>query len=750
MNPINEVQLTAYALGEGSPDERRQIEEQLRDHPDQQAAVEEIRALAARLETELQREPDIALTDAQRQAVLAAPARPADRLARFPLRKLTGFAAIAAAVTLLFGGAFWAATRHLHGTLLAQIDEKGEMAVLQFKELHLDEMLDDLTPPQELAEMVDILSPPVVDLDMAPPPDIQQFAAAPVDDRLALQSTPPIRSRLEMPMEMASRRGADSRPVPKTIAPDAMANRALHSPESGMYSMAPGTVIRQEAVGYARRPNVSGAMAGIPPPADQRADAESYSPIQGNAFKRIADEPLSTFSIDVDTAAYANVRRFLRAGQLPPADAVRIEEMINYFPYAYAPPQGEDPFAVHVESAACPWNPAHALVKIALKGKELDDESRPPCNLVFLLDVSGSMNQPNKLPLVKKSLQLLARQLTEHDRVSIVVYASATGVVLPPTPASDLAAIDAALDNLQAGGSTAGGAGIRLAYDEARKSFLPDGNNRVILCTDGDFNVGIVDSEELATFLADRAKQGIFLTILGYGMGNYKDDRLETLSNKGNGNYAYIDSFSEARKSLVEQAAGTLFAIAKDVKLQIEFNPAHFDSYRLVGYENRLLAKEDFNDDRKDAGELGAGHVVTAFYELVPVGVESTPGVDPLKYQAKPDAPAADAAPAVRTEDASPEWLTVKLRYKLPREDHSTKIEIPFTGALSAFENASADFRFASGVAAAGYLMRRDPATARLAFADVIQWTSAATGPDPEGYRREFIQLLRDAAHLAP
>lgn len=749
MKPIDDIQLTAYALGEGSPAERQQIEEQLRTRPDQQTAVEEIRALAARLETELRQEPEIALTDAQRQAVLAAPARPAGQLARFPLRNITGFAAIAAAVTLLFGGAFWAATRSIHGTLLAQIDEKGEMAVLQIEEQQYDDLLEDFSPLQELAEMVDILSPPDVDMAMAPPPDIQQFAAAPVDDRLALQSTPPIRSRLEMPMEEASRRGAGTRPIPKTIAPDAMANRALHSPESGMYSMAPGTVIRQEAVGYARRQFVNGAVVGIPPPADLRGNTESYSPIQGNAFKRIADEPLSTFSIDVDTAAYANVRRFLRAGQLPPADAVRIEEMINYFPYAYAPPEGEDPFAVHVESAACPWNPAHALVKIALKGKELDAESRPPCNLVFLIDVSGSMNQPNKLPLVKKSLQLLARQLTEHDRVSIVVYASATGVVLPPTPASDLAAIDAAIERLQAGGSTAGGAGIRLAYDEARKSFLPDGNNRVILCTDGDFNVGIVDSEELATFLADRAKQGIFLTILGYGMGNYKDDRLETLSNKGNGNYAYIDSFSEARKSLVEQAAGTLFAIAKDVKLQIEFNPAHFDSYRLVGYENRLLAKEDFNDDRKDAGELGAGHVVTAFYELVPVGVESTPGVDPLKYQAVAAPEVQEAKPA-RTESASPEWLTVKLRYKLPREDHSTKIEIPFTGALSAFDNASADFRFASGVAAGGFLMRRDPATARLTFADVIQWTSAATGPDPEGYRREFIQLLQDAAHLAP
>lgn len=712
MNSNPDIQLTAYALGEGTESERRAVEARIQADPALQNTVDEIRALAAQLEAELGNEPAMALTHEQRQAILDAPSKMAGRVRRFPLRKITGFAAVAAVVTLVFGGSFWAASRSLHKTLLAQIDEKGEMAVMEMEELQLDELPELLAAPEELPDLVY----PAVDVDMgmAPPPDIQDFAAAP-------------RKSEVVELDIAS--DCLSPIVMKNLAPAAMASRAARGRAASMYRY-------REPHGETWAPE----------------NTESYSPIQGNAFKRIADEPLSTFSIDVDTAAYANLRRFLSAGQMPPSDAVRIEEMINYFPYAYAPPEGEDSFAVHVESAACPWNPAHALVKIALKGKEIDAESRPPCNLVFLIDVSGSMNHPNKLPLVKKSLQLLARQLTENDRVSIVVYASATGVVLPPTPASDLAAIDAALDNLQAGGSTAGGAGIRLAYDEAGKSLLPDGNNRVILCTDGDFNVGITDSDELAAFIAERAKQGIFLTILGYGMGNYKDDRLETLSNKGNGNYAYIDSFSEARKSLVEQAAGTLFAIAKDVKLQIEFNPAHFDSYRLVGYENRLLAKEDFNDDRKDAGELGAGHVVTAFYELVPVGVESTPGVDPLKYQPKPepDAPAADAAPAARTEDASPEWLTVKLRYKPPREDQSIKIEVPFTGSLSAFENATEDFRFAAAVAAAGYLMRCDLATAHLGFADVIQWTTTATGADPEGYRREFIDLLKNAAALAP
>ncbi len=711
MNPINEVQLTAYALGEGFPEERRQIEEQLRDHPEQQAEIDAIRALAANLEAELAREPDIALTPAQRQAILDAPAKTAGRLARFPLRKITGFAAVAAVVTLVFGGAFWSASRSLHKTLLAQIDEKGEMAVgmdhLDLEQAMLDKLLDDIQPPEELAEYIEATPAPAE----APLPPVQEFAAAPAANQI-------------VHLEMAAST-VPSLVVRKAImaesSPTWLSSTAYESRPNGYYA---NTANRPaQASKNAIRVMVDGCT--IPSPFDEKVSpetAESYAPFAANPFRSVLDEPLSTFSIDVDTAAYANVRRFLKAGQLPPADAVRIE------------------------SAACPWAPAHALVKIALKGRELAAESRPPCNLVFLIDVSGSMNHPNKLPLVKKSLQLLARQLTDNDRVSIVVYASSSGLVLPPTPASDLAAIDAALERLQAGGSTAGGAGIRLAYDEAKKSFLPGGNNRVILCTDGDFNVGITDSAELAAFIADRARQGIFLTILGFGMGNYKDDRLETLSNQGNGNYAYIDSFSEARKSLVEQAAGTLFAIAKDVKLQIEFSPAHFTSYRLVGYENRLLAKEDFNDDRKDAGELGAGHVVTAFYELVPVGVESTPGVDPLKYQATPDHPAPPAVPA----DASPEWLTVKLRYKRPDQDTSSKIEVPYTGSLRPFNDASADFRFAAGVAAAGYLLRHDPGVNSIGFPQVIDWTAAATDPDPDGYRREFIDLMKNAAVLAP
>lgn len=706
MKPSDDIQLTAYALGEGSPAERAAVEARLRTDPAAQAAVDGIRALAAQLATELQGEPEIDLTDDQRRLIQQASARPAGRLLRFPWLRFTGFAAVAAAVTLVFGGVLWHAAKHLLENQFA----KSQEVSIACEMVEVDEQqLDELFAPEELSELVD-LKPPDVDWDMAPPPQVEDFCAAPAADTVT---------------ELNVASDAISPIIMKNLSPGAMANRS----DAG----------RAASIG-----SYGGQWAPYPCPPP--ANTESYAPIEGNRFKQVADEPLSTFSIDVDTASYANVRRFLRSGQMPPPDAVRVEEMINYFPYDYAPPKGKTPFAVHVESAACPWAPAHALVEIALKGKELDAETRPPCNLVFLIDVSGSMTPDNKLPLVKKSIRLLARQLDARDRVTLAVYAGAAGLVLPPTPANDLATIDAAIERLQAGGSTAGGAGIRLAYDEARQSFLPDGNNRVVLCTDGDFNVGIVDSEELAGFIAERARQGIFLTVLGFGMGNYKDDRLETLADKGNGNYAYVDSFSEARKVLAEQAAGTLFAIAKDVKLQIEFNPAQVAAYRLVGYENRLLAKEDFNDDKKDAGELGAGHVVTAFYEIAPAGAEAAPGVDPLKYQ-----PAENRAPIARKRaNDNPEWLTVKLRYKLPRAHKSEKIEVPFVGSARPFADASTDFRFAAGVAAAGLMLRGDPSVMDLGFGDVAAWAAAAVGADPGGHRQEFLGLLHDAAALAP
>jgi len=771
MNPIDEIKLTAYALGELSAEERRQIEVQLKDSPAQQAAVDEIQSLGAQLEAELKSEPAPELSKEQRNAILGEPHGATQPREAFAWRRL---AAIAAVVTLVFGGFFWNASRSLHKELLASLDETGEVAMNNPVDVEMDELRittaeeimtaessllaqadKGLNPQLPLTEMAGAIG---VDMDLEAP-EIEDFAAVPVLEtvselNITLDSSSSVIMKNLAPGQLANCSGGIADKEYKIIAGtkrEVMELAAVPCASPAMkYVAGSRRITSQSYVGGQPKGQV---VRGFRPPYEQQRiehqNTESYSTVANNPFKQVANEPLSTFSIDVDTASYANIRRFLKAGQMPPPDAVRVEEMINYFSYDYAQPEEEVPFAVHIESATCPWNEAHQLVKIGLKGKELDPETRPPCNLVFLLDVSGSMSSANKLPLVKKALKLLVKQLSPEDRVSIVVYASASGLVLPSTSCDNPQAIESALDQLQSGGSTAGGAGIRLAYDEALKNFRSNGVNRVILCTDGDFNVGITDSGELSSFIAGRAKKGIFLTVLGFGMGNYKDDRLETLADKGNGNYAYIDTFSEARKNLSEQAAGTLFTIAKDVKLQIEFNPAHFDSYRLIGYENRVMAKEDFNNDKKDAGELGAGHTVTAFYELVPKGVKVAPGVDPLKYQAIESAPMAEEQESDKALKASPEWLTVKLRYKLPKEDISTKIEIPFTGTFAPFDSASTDFRFAAGVAAGGLLMRGDTRIGDLTFREVIGWTSATTGDDLSGYRREYLDLLKNAAALA-
>lgn len=478
------------------------------------------------------------------------------------------------------------------------------------------------------------------------------------------------------------------------------------------------------------------------PGQDAPHDTETYDRVVENDFLAPAKNPLSTFSIDVDTASYSNVRRFLgQERRLPPPDAVRIEEMVNYFPYAYAPPQNGAPFAAHLEVSGCPWNREHRLVRIGLKGREIQREQRPPCNLVFLIDISGSMEPPNRLPLVKRGLSLLVNELTEKDRVAIVVYAAGTGVALPSTPASDRAAILGVLDRLHAAGSTHGSAGIQLAYDEAQKHFLPGGANRVILCTDGDFNVGVTNRGDLTRLIEEKAKSGVFLTVLGFGMGNYKDATLVQLADKGNGNYAYIDTLNEARKVLVEQASGTLITIAKDVKIQVEFNPAKVSAYRLIGYEKRLLRAEDFNDDRKDAGEIGAGHTVTALYEIVPAGKKiNLPNVDPLKYQQ--EAPLSPAA-------QGPELLTLKLRYKEPDGQESKLISFPVIDDGRPFDQASEEYRFAAAVAEFGLLLRRSPYQGEATYGGVSARASRAIGPDPHGYRREFLELVKVAESLA-
>jgi Ca-activated chloride channel homolog len=471
-------------------------------------------------------------------------------------------------------------------------------------------------------------------------------------------------------------------------------------------------------------------------------NTEGYDNIQENMFLKASENPLSTFSIDVDAASYSNVRRFLSQGQLPPAGAVRIEEMINYFHYEYPQPQNDHPFSINTEISNAPWNKEHKLVLIGLQGKKIPTHNLPASNLVFLIDVSGSMQGPNRLPLVKASMKMLVDQLREQDKVSIVVYAGAAGLVLKPTSGDEKTTIKDAIDKLEAGGSTAGGAGIKLAYNTAKEYFVKGGNNRVILCTDGDFNVGESSDDAMERLIENERKSGVFLTVLGYGMGNYKDNKMQKLADKGNGNHAYIDGISEAKKVLVNEFGGTLFTIAKDVKLQIEFNPAKVQGYRLIGYENRMLAKEDFNDDKKDAGELGSGHTVTALYEVIPVGVNSSflKNVDPLKYQ-KNEAPFSKSS-------QTDEIMTVKFRYKAPDGEVSKLIEHPLKDDELSIAKTSDNFRFAASVAEFGMLLRKSEFKATASFDNIIKTARKAKGSDEEGYRSEFIRLVESAQML--
>ena len=485
------------------------------------------------------------------------------------------------------------------------------------------------------------------------------------------------------------------------------------------------------------------AGKGLTADSDRDFNTEEYAHIEENKFLAVTQNPLSTFSIDVDAASYSNVRRFLQQQHtLPPPGAVRIEELINYFDYEYPQPKGEDPFSVNTEMSACPWNSEHRLLLVGLQGKKIPMEQLPNANLVFLIDVSGSMDEENKLPLVKTSLKMLTDQLRDNDRVAIVVYAGNAGLVLPSTDGYKKQTIKDAIDRLEAGGSTAGGAGLELAYKIAGENFIKGGNNRIVLATDGDFNVGPSSDGALVSLIEKERQTGIFLSILGYGMGNYKDEKMEQLADKGNGNHYYIDNGNEARKVLVKEFGGTLFTIAKDVKLQLEFNPAAVQSYRLIGYENRMLAAEDFNDDRKDAGELGSGHRVTALYELIPVGVkdEFTTSVDPLKYQTKHE-----PAPGLTTD----EWLTIKLRYKQPDGDASKLITHTVGKNFVAVDNASENLRFAAAVAEFGMLLRNSAFKEKAGWQQVTGLAKSAPGADAEGYRHEFIGLAQVAATLS-
>ena len=469
------------------------------------------------------------------------------------------------------------------------------------------------------------------------------------------------------------------------------------------------------AISIQRRPKDSAAL-----------NTEAYAYVRENDFLGAAENPRSTFSVNVDTASYANVRRFIQAGRLPPADAVRVEELVNYLPYHYAPPTGDAPFAVAMEVADAPWAAGHRLVRIGLKGREVATAARPAANLVFLIDVSGSMNEPNKLPLVKEAMRLLLGRLRPDDRVAIVVYAGASGLALPSTPAAKSREILAALDALNASGPTNGALGLQLAYDIAKANFIPGGVNRVILCTDGDFNVGITSEGELTRLIQEKAKSGVSLTALGFGMGNYKDATLKQLADQGNGSYGYIDTRREAEKLLVEQVNGMLMPVAKDVKLQVEFNPAQVASYRLIGYEDRLLKQEDFNHDAMEGGEIGAGHTVTALYEIVPVE-------NPKSEIRNPKLAA---------------LLTLKVRYREPAGTVSLKREFPLTDGGARFAAASADFKFAAAVAEFGMILRDSPYKGTGTLDQAAAWAEAGTDSDAGGYRGEFVELVRQAEAL--
>jgi Ca-activated chloride channel family protein len=526
---------------------------------------------------------------------------------------------------------------------------------------------------------------------------------------------------------------AQPKPAPQLaemMAANAPPGKAMEKEEARHEAVAKMAADRMSVAVQPQPPSY--ALAPMPPEARER-----YSQLTDNPVKQVAEAPVSTFSIDVDTGSYSNVRRMLNAGQLPPADAVRVEELINYFPYDYALPKDDRPFAVHSEMAPAPWNAERVLLRVGIKGQDVAKQALPPANVVFLVDVSGSMNSADKLPLLRSALKLLVAQMRAQDRISLVTYASGTRVILPPTPGTEKATISAAIDALQAGGSTAGASGIQLAYAAAQQSFIKGGINRILLATDGDFNVGIADTRQLKSMIEEKRKSGISLSTLGFGTGNYNEAMMEQIADVGDGAYSYIDTLMEGHKVLVNELTSTLATIARDVKVQIEFNPAVVKEYRLIGYENRQLAREDFNNDQVDAGDIGAGHTITALYELTLAG--SRASVDPLRY----------------TLQASVESLLgnelghLKLRYKQPESSTSQLIDFTLQReAIKTFDAASSEFRFASAVAAYGQLLRGGKYTGDWRYADVRKLALANTGSDPYGYRGEFLRLLDLAAAL--
>lgn len=670
----NDPRLTAYALGELEGAELNEMEALVRESKEAREYVQSVRETANALSSELKSEP--------------IPQRKPTPTSWWGLPVLNPYMSLAVAGV--------AAVMILLPTLREKLKEQSPVP-------------DQATQMGKFREEADLALPDNGTPIVAGLADVEKQKAAPA--KMAKQETATAADEIAAP---------DSAALPtESVA----ASPAVKRMGKGVGI----TVFGGSANGFVPGGFSEGQMAH---------NTENYASNPEADFQRVSEHQLSTFSIDVDTASYSVIRRYLNSNALPPTDAVRIEEMINYFPYSYAPPRDGKPVAVHVEQMDAPWKSEHKLVRIGLKAKDIDLRRRPKSNLVFLLDVSGSMNDANKLPLLKTSLRQMIENFNDNDRVAIVVYAGASGLVLPST--SNKNEIMAAIERLESGGSTNGGEGLELAYKVAQENFIPGGTNRVILATDGDFNVGTTSEGDLVQLIERKAQSKIFLTVLGFGSGNYKDAMMEKLADKGNGNYAYIDELKEAKKALVEQMGGTLITVAKDVKVQVEFNPKYASAYRLIGYENRKLNKEDFNNDAKDAGEMGAGHTVTALYEVVPAGKDiPTPTVDALKY--------AKTADDAKIDNDSKELLTVKVRYKLPEGDKSQLIEVPF---LNEGKRGGSELKFAAAVAEFGMLLRDSKYKGNSSFQQVKSLSSSGFLRTSDAYRKEFVELVEKARKL--
>lgn len=760
MKPVtlspDDPRLTAFALGELSGDERAQIAAIVQDDPALQAAVAEIRALAGDLTDALATEPvtvpSLSTDGASSRSSLAREVA-SRRVVRFPYFLISGLAAAGFAVLVA-----------VHDTNSPVRPKVETVQNPQPLELTFPSALDGSVASDDHGFALPAsaaVAASSVPTDSAPGAEAAEPPVRlPVSDTFSRPLLEQVRVAQESPIPAAPLRQFEGSAMVGALTPDHAQALAVATTEVARRQAERSASLageRQARFFGGASPGIAGGEGGrmssmttfapgMPAPVAEAAPSEAYAYNPEQGFVRVGDQPVSTFSVDVDTASYANVRRFLQNNRLPPVDAVRIEELINYFPYRYAPPAPDSsmPIAADIEAAAAPWNPAHRLVRIGLKGREFAAGERPAANLVFLIDVSGSMNAPNRLPLVRESMRMLVEQLRPDDRVAIVTYAGQSGLALPSTPVARRREIFEALDALRPGGSTHGSLGIQLAYDIARTNYVSAGLNRVILCTDGDFNVGLTSEGELVRLAEEKARSGVFLTALGFGMGNLKDATLEAIAQRGNGNYGYVDSVREARKLLIEQVEGTLATIAKDVKVQVEFNPAKVASYRLVGYENRALKREDFDNDTVDAGDIGAGHSVTALYEVVPVPATggSVAPVEPLRYQPPPlTVPKLD--PAILAE-----FLTVKVRYKEPAGTESRQVDLPFVDRGSLFEAASGDFKFAAAVAGFGQILRASPYKGEVTFDRVLTWADPGLRDDPGGHRAEFVELVRMARDL--